>query len=147
MLARVYSSYRYTLDITYKYLGNLGNLYDASTGIYHFANLRSMKSLDIILSSEINLSRLRQIYNFKEMAIGCSTCMDSFTARCDVSMTPCGHSFHTRCITNWLERGQSNCPQCRTSCQVHQIKKIYFSQTENEVEVNLKSFRLKNFMV
>ena len=113
-----------------------------------------MKSLDIILSSEINLSRLRQIYNFKEMAIGCSTCMDSFTARCDVSMTPCGHSFHTRCITNWLERGQSNCPQCRTSCQLHQIKKIYFSQTENEVEVeenalkvNLKSFRLKHFKV
>ena len=86
------------------------------------------------------------------MAIGCSTCMDSFTARCDVSITPCGHSFHTRCITNWLERGQSNCPQCRSSCQVHQIKKIYFSQTENEVEENapkenLKSFRLKNFKV
>ena len=111
-----------------------------------------MKSLDIILSREINLGRLRQIYNFKEMAIGCSTCMDSFTARCDVSITPCGHSFHTRCITNWLERGQSNCPQCRTNCQVHQIKKLYFSQTENKVEenalkVNLKSFRLKNIKV
>ena len=83
--------------------------------------LRSTLSLilGIILSSKINLSRLRQIYNFKEMAIGCSTCMDSFTARCDVSMTLCGHSFHTRCITNWLERGQSNCPQCRTSCGVN----------------------------
>ena len=111
-----------------------------------------MKNLDIILSGEINVSRLRQIYNFKEMAIGCSTCMDSFTARCDASMTPCGHSFHTRCIINWLKRGQSNCPQCRTSCQVHEIKKLYFSQTENKVEENtlkviLKSFRLKNIKV
>ena len=130
----------------------LGNLYDASARIDRFANLVFKKNLDIILSGEINVSRLRQIQNFKEMAIGCSTCMDSFTARCDVSMTPCGHSFHTRCITNWLKRGQSNCPQCRTSCQVHQIKKIYFSQTENKVEenalkVNLKSFRLKNIKV
>ena len=83
---------------------------------------------------------------YKKMAIGCSTCMESFTARSDVSMTPCGHTFHTRCITNWLERGQSNCPQCRTSCGVNQIKKIYFSQTENEVEENLtcngRTFRL-----
>ena len=33
------------------------------------------------------------------MSSSCSICLESFTARSDLSATPCGHVFHTDCIT------------------------------------------------
>ena len=68
--------------------------------------------------------------------IGCSTCMESFTSRCDVSTTPCAHVFHTDCLTQWLGTKQNNCPQCRKYCSLGQICKLYFSEVEKEDLVN-----------
>ena len=64
------------------------------------------------------------------MNVACSTCLDSFTLESDISTTPCGHVFHTDCITKWIESGQKNCSQCRTGCEKKTIVKLFFSQNE-----------------
>ena len=69
--------------------------------------------------------------------IGCSTCLELFTSRCDVSTTPCGHAFHTNCVTQWLGTKQNNCPQCRKYCTLGQIRKLYFSEVEKEDQSDL----------
>ena len=75
----------------------------------------------------------------------CSSCLELFTSRCDISVTPCGHVFHTDCITKWLENQQENCSQCREECRTNQIKKLYFSEgdTENNLVSELLEENLK----
>ena len=75
----------------------------------------------------------------------CSSCLELFTSRSDISTTPCGHVFHTECIKKWLENGQNNCSQCWKSCGPYQINKLYFSEADSEnalvselMEENLK---------
>ena len=63
------------------------------------------------------------------MDIACSACLESFTLDCDVSTTPCGHLFHTNCINKWIKNEKRDCPQCRQSCTLDQLMKIYFSGT------------------
>ena len=79
------------------------------------------------------------------MNAACSSCLELFTSRCNISTTPCGHVFHTECITEWLENQQENCAQCRQSCHPNQITKLYFSEGDQEnnlvaelLEENLK---------
>ena len=67
------------------------------------------------------------------MNIACSTCLESFTSGCDISTTPCGHVFHTGCITRWLN-GNNNCSQCRKGCEIGQIIKLYFSESQSAIE-------------
>jgi DNA repair exonuclease SbcCD ATPase subunit len=67
------------------------------------------------------------------MNIACSTCLESFTSGCDISTTPCGHVFHTGCITRWLD-GNINCSQCRKDCEISQIIKLYFSESQSSLE-------------
>ena len=66
------------------------------------------------------------------MNTACSTCLESFTARSDISTTMCGHVFHTGCIEKWQQNGKNQCPQCRKTLGNNQIIKLYFSESESE---------------
>ena len=66
------------------------------------------------------------------MNTACSTCLESFSARSDISTTMCGHVFHTDCIEKWLQNGKNQCPQCRKNFGNNQIIKLYFSESESE---------------
>ena len=70
------------------------------------------------------------------MNVACSTCLDSLTLESGISATPCGHVFHTDCITKWIESGQNNCSQCRAECQKKNIVKLFFSQNELGLQQN-----------
>ena len=70
------------------------------------------------------------------MNFSCSTCLESFTSICDISTTPCGHVFHTGCITRWLT-DNSNCSQCRKPCKIQQVIKLYFSESQSALEDNI----------
>ena len=70
------------------------------------------------------------------MEVECSTCLESFTSKCDISTTPCGHVFHTDCITRWLNNN-SNCSQCRKPCRILQIIKLYFSESQSALDENI----------
>ena len=63
------------------------------------------------------------------MEVECSTCLESFTSKCDISTTPCGHVFHTECMRKWL-KNEKSCPQCRKPCTEKQMIKIYFSGSD-----------------
>ena len=67
------------------------------------------------------------------MEFGCSTCLETFTSKCVVSTTPCGHVFHRECITNWLQN-ENSCPQCRKACTSDQIIKTFFSGLHNKLK-------------
>ena len=68
--------------------------------------------------------------------ITCSTCLESFTPGCDISTTPCGHVFHTGCITRWLDQND-NCSHCREACEIKQVIKLYFSESQSAIEENI----------
>ena len=74
--------------------------------------------------------------------IACSTCLESFTSGCDISTTPCGHVFHTGCITRWLNEN-NNCSQCRKGCEIGQIIKLYFSESQSAIEEQITINRLE----
>ena len=66
------------------------------------------------------------------MNIGCSTCLEPFDSRSNISTTPCGHVFHTECLKTWLDNGQNLCTQCRKPCTKEKIIKLFFSESEEE---------------
>ena len=87
------------------------------------------------------------------MDVTCAICLDLFTTRCDVSTSQCGHVFHARCITRWLQTaGKNKCPLCQSD-YTRNIK-LFFSKTEikenypkfnkylaQKLENELKSYR------
>ena len=49
----------------------------------------------------------------KEEKKSCTICLDEFSPECKVTTLPCFHIFHSKCITQWLQR-KAECPICRT---------------------------------
>ena len=72
------------------------------------------------------------------MSSACSTCLESFTPKSDVSTTPCGHVFHTDCIEKWLKNGCNSCSQCPKQFRRSQIIKLYFSESQLEDNLNME---------
>lgn len=44
----------------------------------------------------------------------CSVCMERFGSGADAKQIPCGHIFHSNCISHWVSLHNS-CPLCRSS--------------------------------
>ena len=64
-------------------------------------------------------------------SISCSTCLECFFPNSDVSITPCGHLFHTKCIQRWFQANDRNdCPHCKNDVKSDKILKVYFSVAE-----------------
>ena len=70
----------------------------------------------------------------------CSTCMEAFTSKCNISTTLCGHVFHIECISKWLANEKS-CPQCRKPCTEKGMIKIYLSGSEESRRRRLENER------
>lgn len=49
----------------------------------------------------------------------CAICMDRYTDEDTVSVTPCGHPYHSQCIGDWHKSsgkdGKSKCPTCKST--------------------------------
>ncbi|XP_027234444.2 E3 ubiquitin-protein ligase TRAIP [Penaeus vannamei] len=59
------------------------------------------------------------------MRAACVICGDLFIHTDDISATPCGHTFHTVCLIQWIERSKS-CPQCRHKATEKSLVKLFF---------------------
>ena len=78
-------------------------------------------------------------------AISCLICYECYFPSSDVSSTPCGHLFHSKCIRKWFQSNDKNeCPQCKNKVKNCEIQKIYFSGAEfgDEKEENDSAQRL-----
>ncbi|XP_018020167.2 E3 ubiquitin-protein ligase TRAIP [Hyalella azteca] len=64
------------------------------------------------------------------MHAGCVICDEVFMPNIEVSATPCGHIFHTTCVSQWFERS-ATCPQCRFSGKM-ELLRLYFAESKNE---------------
>ncbi|GFQ06248.1 E3 ubiquitin-protein ligase rnf181 [Phtheirospermum japonicum] len=42
----------------------------------------------------------------------CRVCLRPFTIGAQISFVPCKHACHSRCLFNWLQKGNSSCPLC-----------------------------------
>ena len=53
----------------------------------------------------------------------CAVCLESFTSSCEVSSTPCGHLFHSNCLSKSVTGTQNTCPTCRQNCgqNIHRV--------------------------
>jgi len=79
------------------------------------------------------------------MNVNCSTCLELLTPSCELSSAPCGHVFHSNCISTWLQTGKDNCPQCRSKCKFNQLRRIYFTEgieSTDELDANFLQNRL-----
>lgn len=43
----------------------------------------------------------------------CAVCIDPYLLEDHVTMLPCRHLFHTKCVRTWATRENENCPSCR----------------------------------
>ena len=76
------------------------------------------------------------------MNISCSTCLEIFTSKCNISTIPCGHVFHNKCIEKWLTEN-NNCSQCRSNVTFDQIIKLYFTESETNQITEMEETHLK----
>ena len=74
---------------------------------------------------EINRAKLDELFSkkmaehyykseYNQFGGGCSICLENFKKKSKVSMTPCKHVFHYKCIKDWLYKNVKNpkCPNC-----------------------------------
>ena len=72
-------------------------------------------------------------YGFKRTT--CVICLSKIENLKKIKRTPCGHIFHTKCISGWL-RQKKSCPCCRLNLK--KKKKISLSITP-EIMLNNKN--------
>lgn len=68
------------------------------------------------------------------MRCGCVICGDLFAATEDITATPCGHTFHSVCLLQWLERSKT-CPQCRQNTKEKTIVRLYFDTSQADQSI------------
>ena len=64
--------------------------------------------------------------------VSCSICLAEFTQNCELSTTPCGHIFHSFCLTRGIELNGNTCPQCRNHFEVAKIHRVYLPIESND---------------
>lgn len=78
----------------------------------------------------------------------CSICFEQLTE--SVVQTPCSHSFHSKCINEWIRvSSRATCPMCRSTlrmCQ-HCDNTGFFTYTETFTEVPIELSRMLTGMV
>ena len=62
------------------------------------------------------------------MEYECCICLDRlFKVDSEVSVTPCGHTFHKDCISNVIKGENKTCPICRQDLQEEKVVKVHFN--------------------
>ena len=72
-----------------------------------------------------------KILNLPKQESSCPICTDNITAKTGCSTLGCGHSFHLKCIGQWLQTNDT-CPMCR--CQTGEYDREPLPLTEEQEE-------------
>ena len=74
----------------------------------------------------------------------CCICTELFETTSDVSATLCGHTFHARCLRQWLEQSKT-CPHCRKKVnERHIVDKLFFDVADESGDDDEDLSALKN---
>ncbi|GIY35262.1 e3 ubiquitin-protein ligase TRAIP [Caerostris darwini] len=76
------------------------------------------------------------------MRCSCVICTDLYDTGKDIVTIPCGHVFHFKCLTKWIDRSKT-CPECRRPVISKDIKKLYFNiASDNDLNASNLENRL-----
>lgn len=75
------------------------------------------------------------------MRVVCVICTDHIEE--NFSATPCGHTFHFECLSQWLLQAKS-CPQCREPCKPKNVIKLFITSNELSQNNDLQSMDPKD---
>lgn len=70
------------------------------------------------------------------MKLVCIICTDVIKE--GFAAAPCGHTFHYKCLTEWLSH-QKSCPQCREKCLLRNVLKLFVDSSESLTQVDSQS--------
>lgn len=73
----------------------------------------------------------------------CAICTDNVCPSKNVSVTKCGHMFHSECIAQWLNETE-NCPHCRALCQPDMLVRVYMNGSADRIPAQREIERLQN---
>ena len=80
----------------------------------------------------------------------CSICLGDLLIKEELSALSCGHIYHYKCISTWLEN-KKECPKCRFKLKANNyIKKLYFDnnpEMEEDNDYREKLIKLKSSFV
>jgi hypothetical protein len=110
------------------YYGSMNEAYPPITSFYvpdkihtnfiqnNILTNETFKSLCIFIknkSNEINILKyIKELQWDKDDENSCAVCYCNFCKDEDIFLLPCKHSYHKKCVRNWLLKKQT-CPYCR----------------------------------
>jgi len=59
----------------------------------------------------------------------CSICLQELLLQSACALR-CGHVFHASCCEEWINKGNSNCPQCKKTARIEQLRILEFEVAE-----------------
>ncbi len=89
--------------------------------------------LDELFAKQMAEHLYKSEYN--EYGGGCSICLDNFKKKSKVSITPCKHVFHYKCIKDWLYKNALNpkCPNCNKEVLVNDENDLNGKSDETKI--------------
>ena len=75
----------------------------------------------------------------------CSICEEIFDGEKDVAATQCGHTFHAKCLLEWIRR-KPECPTCRKNAPESEIIAKLFFNLGREISVYDRLMSRVNFV-
>ena len=88
-------------------------------------NNENIEEINRIKLDELFSKKMAEHYyksEYNQFGGGCSICLENFKKKSKVSMTPCKHVFHYKCIKDWLYKNAKNpkCPNCNKEVLVEE---------------------------
>jgi len=83
-----------------------------------------------------NINMVTTVLSQKIQTETCAVCLDSFDELLNVTITECGHIFHSSCMFKVIKSGNYDCPICRTVLYTSTNNNMATHETmEDEIDI------------
>ena len=105
---------------------------------------KNRQKLDKLFETTMKEHLYKSEYN--QYGGGCSICLENFKKKSKVSMTPCKHVFHFKCIKDWLYKNikKPKCPNCNNDVLEYKPELEENKKKENDINNNKKDDNKKD---
>jgi len=104
--------------LLYSCYGAISNTFKSCSDRYKEYKNNSQLS-NYLLSREVIITdeEFNQTSESEQLTNDCTICLERFSPRQLCITLPCNHTFHTHCITEWLNK-ELTCPNCRVEIEI-----------------------------